>query len=145
MTKTFNRALRKINRKIDSKGGYNKENQSDRKTESSFKRNRIIQCHECQEFGHIQVECANTLKRQNKSYNTTLSDEESDDSSDEEKEENNNTFIVFNNTVEKSCSKENDGHLQVKYESEDEEYTNETVKESLEKLQSRLIVVVNIN
>ena len=37
-----------------------------------------IQCKECEVYGHIQVECANTRKK-NKSYIVTWSDEESEE------------------------------------------------------------------
>ena len=37
-----------------------------------------IQCHECEGFGHIQKECPNFLKKQEKGYNATFSDEDSD-------------------------------------------------------------------
>ena len=53
-----------------------------------------IQCRECEGFGNIQSECANTLKKKEKSLKTTWSDNESDDS---EKDDNNiiNYFIFM--------------------------------------------------
>ena len=41
-----------------------------------------IQCRECEGFGHIQSECANTLKKKEKSLKTTWSDSDSDDIED---------------------------------------------------------------
>ncbi|XP_062080126.1 uncharacterized protein LOC133784870 [Humulus lupulus] len=67
-------------------GGNNKQNQ-----QSSYKKNRGIQCRECDGFDHIQAECANTLKKKKALAATwSNSDEEknpnSSDGSDEEKQ-----------------------------------------------------------
>ena len=48
------------------------------------KQNKGIQCRECEGFGHIQSECANTLKKKGKSFKTTWSDEESEGSEEED-------------------------------------------------------------
>ena len=37
----------------------------------SKKQGKVIQCRECECFGHIQVKCANTLKKKWKSLKTT--------------------------------------------------------------------------
>ena len=42
--------------------------------------NKRIQCKECEGFGHIQSECANTRKKKNKALKSTWSDEEFDGS-----------------------------------------------------------------
>ena len=47
-------------------------------------RNKGIQCRECEGFGHIQAECANTLKKKNKSLNATWSDGDSDGSREDD-------------------------------------------------------------
>ena len=58
-----------------------------------------IQCRECEGFGHIQSECANTLKKKGKSLKTTWSDNESDDS--EEDDNNISNYVVFHATTQK--------------------------------------------
>ena len=40
-------------------------------TVESKKQGKVIQCRECECFGHIQVKCANTLKNKWKSLKTT--------------------------------------------------------------------------
>ena len=82
-----------------SKNFQKKDNQF--KTESRFNNNstgkwnskekdnkeykpKEIQCRECRGFGHIQAECANTLKRNKNAYITTHSDSDSESNSDEE-------------------------------------------------------------
>lgn len=145
MIKTFNRAFRKFNKKIGSNSGYNRESQFARKTEGSSSKFKKMQCHECQGFGHVQSECANTLKKQNKSYNTTLSNEETDNSSDEDEMEKINCFIVFNVVAESTDNQVDDDPLHVESESEDEEFTDEAIKEPMQNLQNRLEAVINVN
>ena len=52
---------------------------------SSNSRNRRsgIRCRECDSFSHIQSECVNTLKKNNKYFNTTCSDGDYDRSREE--------------------------------------------------------------
>lgn len=35
------------------------------------------QCHECERFGHIQVACANTIKKKKKAFSVTWNNEDS--------------------------------------------------------------------
>ena len=49
-------------------------------------RNKPIQFRECGEYGHIQVECANTKK--NRSFLATWSDDESEDYKGDEEQDN---------------------------------------------------------
>ncbi|KAI3445438.1 hypothetical protein Pfo_002103 [Paulownia fortunei] len=62
--------------------GKSFNSQKDKTNFNSFdnRKNRRIQCHECEGFGHIQAECVNTLKWMGKSLTTTWSDEESEES-----------------------------------------------------------------
>ncbi|KAA0039010.1 uncharacterized protein E6C27_scaffold84G00970 [Cucumis melo var. makuwa] len=54
-------------------------------TSESGKNGKGIRCHECEEFGHIQSECATYLKRKKKSLIAMFSDEENYcESNDEE-------------------------------------------------------------
>ena len=65
----------------------------------SKKQNKGIQCKECESFGHIQFECANTLKKKSKYLKTTWSDEESYISEEEYYRVSN--YIIFQVTFEK--------------------------------------------
>ena len=72
----------------------NKKTTNPVETKKSAKR---IQCKECEGFGHIQSECANTLKKKKKSLKTTWNDNESDDS---EKDDNIvSNYVVFHATT----------------------------------------------
>ena len=57
-------------------------------------KNKGIQCRECDGYGHIQAECANTLKKKKKSFNATWSDEESEGSQEEDDHVSN--YVAFN-------------------------------------------------
>ena len=57
--------------------------------ESNIK-NKWIQCRECDCFGHRQTECANTLKKKNKSLKATWSNRDSDYYKNDE-----SNFIAF--------------------------------------------------
>ena len=87
-TKDFNQVARKMNKRL--KGTYQpknttfafnppivplKVNRFPRVNTDSTNKSKGIQCRECEGYGHIQTEGANTRKK-NKSYTTTLSDEE---------------------------------------------------------------------
>ena len=47
-------------------------------------KNKGVQCRECEGFGHIQAECANTAKKKGKSLNAIWSDEDYEGSHEEE-------------------------------------------------------------
>ncbi|GAA0142951.1 hypothetical protein LIER_03741 [Lithospermum erythrorhizon] len=55
-----------------------------------------IQCRECEDFGHIQSECPNYLKKQSKNYSSTMSDDESEDGQDDQV----NNFVAFTGVLE---------------------------------------------
>ena len=62
-----------------------KRNRSNEESNSKcFMKNKGIQCRECEGFGHIQAECANTLKKKNKSPNATWSGRDSDCSKEDD-------------------------------------------------------------
>ena len=66
-------------------------------------RNKIKEFNvESEGFGHIQSECANTLKKKGKSLKTTWSDEDSDGS--EEEDDYMNNYIAFQVTSKKNGS-----------------------------------------
>ena len=70
LTQSFNRYLKRMNKKKISQGS-GKMNQFQRKKKTTNpvetkKSGKGIQCRECEGFGHIQSECANTLKKKGK-------------------------------------------------------------------------------
>ncbi|KAM6543950.1 hypothetical protein CsatB_008397 [Cannabis sativa] len=90
LAKNYARFLKK-NFKRSNPG--NKENFSgrnstgpNRQSQQNEKKGKGIQCHECSGFGHIQAECANTLKKK-KALAVTWSDSEEEETSDESKED----------------------------------------------------------
>ncbi|XP_057790804.1 uncharacterized protein LOC131007909 [Salvia miltiorrhiza] len=92
-TKNFGKAFNKYRKNnMGNKGFQNAKSfqlSQGKKDQGSASRSGI-QCHECHGYGHIQAECANTLKKQkkhNKSYNASLSNDETDDSGSESEDE----------------------------------------------------------
>ncbi|XP_060959367.1 uncharacterized protein LOC133030592 [Cannabis sativa] len=90
LAKNYARFLKKNFKKTNP---GNKENTSrrnfpgpNRQSQQSEKKGKGIQCHECSGFGHIQAECANTLKKK-KALAVTWSDSEEEESSDESKDD----------------------------------------------------------
>jgi len=84
LTKNFNKMLRKINKKNGF--GENLKNRNFQKKTFNTqrpeekKRNKGIQCRECEGFGHIQAECANTLKKKSKAAMVSTWSDDSDES-----------------------------------------------------------------
>ncbi|KAH6785832.1 hypothetical protein C2S51_038287 [Perilla frutescens var. frutescens] len=107
------------------------------KDEDSIKeKHKEVKCRECGGLGHFQAECANTLKKKNKSYSSTLSesDDPDDSGSDEECVSNYIAFMThsLNESVPTSVSdRQNDNVLE---SSDDEEFTEETAIEAYKKL-----------
>ncbi|KAI3453478.1 hypothetical protein Pfo_010141 [Paulownia fortunei] len=93
LTKNFGKFLKQINKenKFPKAGKVtNSQKNKNKSNASDFRKNRRIQCRKCEGFGHIQAECANTLKKMGKSLNTTWSDEGSECSQEEQEEHANN-------------------------------------------------------
>ncbi|KAI3458659.1 hypothetical protein Pfo_015322 [Paulownia fortunei] len=89
LTKNFEKFLRKMNTKPYKPKPSKPSNLQKAKiifNSSDDQKGRRIQYRECEGFGHIQVECANTLKRMSKSLTTTWSDEKSKGSQEKDKE-----------------------------------------------------------
>ncbi|GAA0151606.1 hypothetical protein LIER_10293 [Lithospermum erythrorhizon] len=86
-----------------------------------------IQWRECEDFGHIQVQCPNYVKKQNKSYYATHSDE---DSNEDELGDNVNNFVAFTAQVPGEGSvNPSMSHIQSDNISDDEEdLTEEELK-----------------
>ncbi|KAH6778082.1 hypothetical protein C2S51_009394 [Perilla frutescens var. frutescens] len=64
--------------------------------DSNEDKHKEVKCRECGGFGHYQAECANTLKKKNKSYCSTLSESDypDDSGSDEECVSNHIAFVT---------------------------------------------------
>ncbi|XP_012852368.1 PREDICTED: uncharacterized protein LOC105971978 [Erythranthe guttata] len=69
-------------------------------------KSRRMQCRECGGFGHIQVECANTLKKKRMSLTTVWSDKEDSDEDENNKEDQTTNFMAFSGTTQISKCKE---------------------------------------
>ncbi|KAI3443888.1 hypothetical protein Pfo_000553 [Paulownia fortunei] len=83
VTKFFEKFLKMMDENSNKpKSGKSFNSQKDKTNFNSFddRKNRRIQYRECEGFGHIQAECANTLKWMDKSLTTTWTDEESEGS-----------------------------------------------------------------
>ncbi|CAM8890269.1 unnamed protein product [Rhodiola kirilowii] len=137
MAQNFGRMVRKINRRGPEQGQSSSSNfrnwkkgktrTSENRQEFSTEKGKDIQCRECRGFGHIQAECANTLKKK-KAMTANLSDSESDD---EENNDETTNFVAFP-TDDLSYS-------------DDEELTQETLAETYKELYEKWLMVINLN
>ena len=116
LTKNFQKYMKKIGNKRSSFKS-SKGNQFSRPFENNNKKG--VQCRECEGFGHIQSECANTLKKNKKVMTASWSDKDSE-SSDEDDNVNlaltsvvssltlnlqeNERIVCLNNTVQEDNS-----------------------------------------
>ncbi|CAM9000924.1 unnamed protein product [Rhodiola kirilowii] len=164
LTKNFNKLLKKINRKGAGQNSLNqskyqetrrvdfqpRERQSDQKENGNSGRTKGIQCRECGGFGHIQAECANTLKKKNsKSLNVSWSDDETEDSTEEEETSN---FVALTSMIDcvTDCASTDhkDGSNIEESEAEEsdgEEITDECIAEKYALLFSKWTELVDIN
>ncbi|XP_024028691.1 uncharacterized protein LOC112093781 [Morus notabilis] len=98
LSKKFNKVMKKVNRKNENSRNGNSSNfQKNKAAANNIEmktKNRGIQCRECDGYGHIQSECANTLKKKKKSFNATWSDEDSEGSPEDEDHVSN--YVAFN-------------------------------------------------
>ncbi|MCI04313.1 gag-protease polyprotein [Trifolium medium] len=79
----FNKILKRMERRPrpnarNIRFDISKQGSTPKKTRNDEKENqgKGVQCHECEGFGHIRLECATYLKKQKKSLNVSWSDEE---------------------------------------------------------------------
>ena len=132
------------------------------------KKNKRIQCRECDGYGHIQSECANTLKKRKKSLNVTWSDEDSEGNQEDDDDVNN--YVAFNVYQDvPNCSvtdrvtahvatssatspathsgkpKENGDLSNSDGSSDGEELTEETIQEAYETMFNKWVLVVKMN
>ena len=171
LTNNFKKILKKLKKKGNfkdfSKTGKQRFNSQGSKQTDSDKKGRGIQCRECDGYGHIQAECANTLKKKkNKAMKSTWSDDESSNASQDEDEEHNSNFVAFNvttvlsdgSTTSKDASVAESVGTEISMkdvsaESEFDTYTNseeedidiEEVQKAYEKMYSKWTVVCKVN
>ncbi|KAI3467874.1 hypothetical protein Pfo_024537 [Paulownia fortunei] len=89
LTKNFGKFLKKMNTKpYKPKSGKPSNLQKDKTifNSSDDRKGRRIQCRECEGFGHVQAEYANTHKMNGQVFDYYLSDEESEGSQEKDKE-----------------------------------------------------------
>ncbi|XP_012841207.1 PREDICTED: uncharacterized protein LOC105961524 [Erythranthe guttata] len=134
-------------------------------------KSRRLQCRECGGFGHIQAECANTLKKNKMSLTTVWSDKEDSDEDENNKEDQTTNFMAFSGTTsmsrtegtvatvcptdfrydELSLNKDNSLTSPFNFagesesSSDDEEPTLEEVKDVYEKMYRKWLEVSEVN
>ncbi|CAM8987909.1 unnamed protein product [Rhodiola kirilowii] len=164
LTKNFNKLLKKINRRGASQNSLNqsknldamrvdfqpRERQSDQKENGNSGRTKGIKCRECGGYGHIQAECANTLKKKNgKSLNISWSDDETEESTEEEETSN---FVALTSMIDcvtdYASTDHKDGSNIEESEAEEsdgEEITDECIAEKYALLFSKWTELIDIN
>ncbi|KAH6771054.1 hypothetical protein C2S52_015857, partial [Perilla frutescens var. hirtella] len=95
-----------------------------------------VKCRECGGLGHYQAECANTLKKKNKSYSSTFSESDDPDNSgsDEECVSNHIAFMTYSHKEPVPNSVSDRQNDKVSECSDDEEFTKESAIEAYKKL-----------
>ncbi|XP_012837630.1 PREDICTED: uncharacterized protein LOC105958166 [Erythranthe guttata] len=180
LSKNFGKFLKKIEKRgnLPSTGkpvNFQNSRRNSNQDNSEESKPRRIQCRECEGFGHIQSECANTLKKKKKmSLTTGWSDEEE---SDDDQGNNNQVtnFVAFSSKVPLDSSESTvastvatDCETESRYEnmcsdyeknlnenssfaedpnssSDEEEPTLDEVKEVYEKMYQKWLDVVKVN
>ena len=138
---------------------HQRENKAADSGSDSRNRRSGIRCRECDGFGHIQSECANTLKMNNNSFNSTLSDGDSNRRRDEEDRVSHQVALTTRSAREKTVSKDVPPHapqddlpdvyhqISTNYSdsSDEEELTDEAIIESYRDMYQNLMKVVKLN
>ena len=144
LTKNFQKYMKKMgNKKNISKGS-----KGNTFIKPSVSNKKGIQCRECEGFGHIQSECANTLKKNKKSFNVTWSDDETE--SDEDITENVALTSVMTNVLCDSQVKDrlvclNNTTKQEESDSDESEICEESLAESYKVMYEKWIQVASEN
>lgn len=132
LTKNYAKFLRKNmkNNNVNKEENSRKPiNYSQRQNKPVERKNKGIQCRECEGYGHIQAECANTLKKKSKALAVTWSDSDLEedcneaDNSDQEKD-----FIAFVASTKHSSDAEDEGGSS---ESDTEDLDQQTAYEQM--------------
>ena len=110
-TKNFKKFLKKMGKSSKSSSSLpNTFKGKNSSKNSNFSNNKkMIQCRECESYGHIQSECANTHKKKSKAIKSTWSDEESNGSQEDDNIVSNqvafsHTLVLGNRVLVYGCS-----------------------------------------
>ncbi|KAH6755901.1 hypothetical protein C2S53_007158 [Perilla frutescens var. hirtella] len=114
---------------------------------SNEEKHKEVKCRECDGYGHYQVECANFLKKKNKSYRSTLSESDDlDDSGSDEKCVSNHIAFMTYSVKESVPASVPDSEVEKISEcSDDEEFTEKSVMDAYKKLHSSWLMMVKVN
>ncbi|KAH6762795.1 hypothetical protein C2S52_020228 [Perilla frutescens var. hirtella] len=149
LIKNFSKFVKRYEKSSQNNSVKNRFSKSRRTKDEDPSEEKLkeVKCRECGGLGHYQAECANTLKKKNKSYSSTLSesDDPDDSGSDEECVSNHIAFMTHSHKepVPNSVSdRQNDNVSEC---SDDEEFTEETAIEAYKKLHESWAMVVKVN
>ncbi|KAH6780249.1 hypothetical protein C2S52_011486 [Perilla frutescens var. hirtella] len=138
LTKNFLKFVKRYEKSSQNNSVKNRFSKPRRsKDEDSIEeKQKEVKYRECGGLGHYQAECANTLKKKNKSYSSTLSesDDPDDSRSDEECVSNHIAFMTHSHKEPVSNSVSDRQNDSVSECSDDEEFTEESAIEAYKKL-----------
>ncbi|XP_012842439.1 PREDICTED: uncharacterized protein LOC105962672 [Erythranthe guttata] len=180
LSKNFGKFLKKIGKRgnFPSTGktvNFQNSRRNSNQDNSEESKPRRIQCRECEGFGHIQSECANTLKKKKKISLTTVWSDEEESDDDQGNNDQVTNFVAFSSKVPLDNSESTvastvatDCETESRYEnmcsdydknlnenssfaedpnssSDEEEPTLDEVKEVYEKMYQKWLDVVKVN
>ncbi|XP_012852378.1 PREDICTED: uncharacterized protein LOC105971989 [Erythranthe guttata] len=180
LSKNFGKFLKKIGKRgnLPSTGktvNFQNSRRNSNQDNSEESKPRRIQCRECEGFGHIQSECANTLKKKKKISLTTVWSDEEESDDDQGNNDQVTNFVAFSSKVPLDNSESTvastvatDCETESRYEnmcsdydknlnenssfaedpnssSDEEEPTLDEVKEVYEKMYQKWLDVVKVN
>ncbi|XP_012850949.1 PREDICTED: uncharacterized protein LOC105970659 [Erythranthe guttata] len=180
LSKNFGKFLKKIGKRgnLPSTGkpvNFQNSRRNSNQDNSEESKPRRIQCRECEGFGHIQSECANTLKKKKKMSLTTVWSDEEESDDDQGNNDQVTNFVAFSSKVPLDNSESTvastvatDCETKSRYEnmcydydknlnenssfaedpnnnSDEEEPTLDEVKEVYEKMYQKWLDVVKVN
>ncbi|XP_012847829.1 PREDICTED: uncharacterized protein LOC105967762 [Erythranthe guttata] len=104
LSKNFGKFLKKIGKRgnLPSTGkpvNFQNSRRNSSQDNSEESKPRRIQCRECEGFGHIQSECANTLKKKKKMSLTTVWSDEEESDDDQGNNDQVTNFVAFSSKV----------------------------------------------
>ncbi|XP_012840836.1 PREDICTED: uncharacterized protein LOC105961139 [Erythranthe guttata] len=176
LSKNFGKFLKKIGKRgnLPNTGkpvNFQNSRRNSNQDNSEESKPRRIQCRECEGFGHIQSECANTLKKKKRMSLTTVWSDEEESDDDQGNNDQVTNFVAFSSKVPLDSSESTvatDCETESRYESvcsdynknlnensffaedpnsssDDEEPTLDEVKEVYEKMYQKWLDVVKVN
>lgn len=146
LTKSFGRTAKRFNKKNFNTGSSSKSTRDGNKEKINYQSSGKIQCHEYQGFGHIQAMRILSKKKQNKSYNDSLSDDSESSDSDSDEESNGN--VALNVVTQETIVAENvildDPLSSIRDDIDDEGQVSGNFEESFSNMDNKLNVVVTV-